>query len=412
MDIDVRDTSIPFGIVGIVEQLPDPSAWPEISEIRLVFSDRYVFRTGLVLLATWRKTLPGHINVLIDDSRCQPAAQRLMTNSGFRELVEENPEAPSAYSSNRVPIQPLIRGYSADKTISDIQQTFERSVGSVDAPAFRVLLSELCENTFAHSDFQSPGYIVAGIHTSSYRDVCEVAIADPGIGIAKSYLEGTNEEAKIRIAKGASAIELALDGLTSSKPTPLPGSHRSGHGLGLFIVRRLLEENEGKLTIISGFESVTVDRRAKNRQLLQKPWLGTFVGLTINLDNALPLDLVYEEGEQAIVPSKKTGRAPTIETEVREFALASYGNQLLTRDVGVVIRADIGTALLAGANVRILLDGVEDLTPSVADESFGKLAETMGEESFRTRISLVGGQPLLLRLIEFVIRQRLGSSGR
>lgn len=114
LQVEVRDTSL-FGIAGVVEQLPDSSAWQKDPEIRLVFSDRYVYRTGLVSLATWRKALPGQVAVTVDDSHCQPATQRLIINSGFRELVEENREAPSSYSANRVPIQPLIRGVSADR---------------------------------------------------------------------------------------------------------------------------------------------------------------------------------------------------------------------------------------------------------------------------------------------------------
>ncbi len=409
VDVYIRDTSIPYGVAEIVERLP---AWDElssdVSEARLNFSDRYVYRTGLVALATWRKTLPKHVSVRIYDARCTDAARRLITNSGFRELVEDNAETPSSYRSNRVPIQPLIRGHSAHQTISDIQRTFEQSVGGIDNPAFKALMSELCENTFAHSDFVSPGYIVAGIQAGAYRDMCEIAIADPGIGIRSSYLEGTNGEAKIRIANGASAIELALDGLTSSKPTPPPGSVRSGRGFGLFIVRRLIEENEGKLTIISGDEAVTLDRRAKSRQKLARPWSGTFVGITIDLNNPLPLDAVYEEGVDALVPPAAGPTADIPAPAEREIELAGYGIQLLTREVGVGIRADIGTGLVSGANVRVLLDGVEDVTPSVADECFGKLAESMGEESYRSRIRLVGGQPLLLRLIEFVVRQRVG----
>ncbi len=67
------------------------------------------------------------------------------------------------------------------------------------------------------------------------------------IGILNSYLEGTNEDVKSRIANGASAIELAIDGMVSSKPTPVPGTWIHHFGYGLFIVRRLIEFRERKV---------------------------------------------------------------------------------------------------------------------------------------------------------------------
>ena len=79
----------------------------------------------------------------------------------------------------------------------------------------------------------------------------------------------------------------------------------------------------------------------------------------------------------------------------------------MTREVGITIRADIATILSSGTKVKVILDGIDDLTPSVADECFGKLAESMGEERFRQYIVLAGGQPLVQRLIGFVIKNRL-----
>ena len=77
--------------------------------------------------------------------------------------------------------------------------------------------------------FETPGYIAAYLH----YDKCEIAVTDSGIGILNSYIEGSNDEAKTRISHGASAIELAVDGLVSSKPARLPGSLNTHYGYGL-----------------------------------------------------------------------------------------------------------------------------------------------------------------------------------
>ncbi len=412
--VEVEGTAIPDGIISLIQNLPRPGELVERSEtIVLHFPDKFIYRTGLVLLSTWRKTLPPSIEVRVDDSDCHPAAQRLIENSGFKDLIESNLEASrnSGYQSTNVAIQPLVRGYSTEQTVAQICGILDSASGGLNISAFRVLLSELCENVFAHSEFELPGYISADLHGG----YCEIVIADSGIGIYKSYLEGTNEEAKRQILGGSSSIELALNGLSSSKPTPPPGMLRSHYGYGLFIVRRLIEENEGRLTVISGSECISIERYSKMRPTIAPPWNGTFVGMLLNLNKPLPLEAVYEEGVEMMVSpiSSSTSSAARVTpappvVEGVEFALSNYGSQLLTREVGVTIRADMATILASGRKINLSLEGVEDLTPSVADECFGKLAESMGEESFRDRVSLVGGHPLLQRLVEFVIRTRLG----
>jgi len=407
--IDMRDTSIPEGVTRIVEQLPKPANLGEKeTTIILKFPGTYVYQTGLVLMATWRKTLPNHIKVVIDDTQCQVATKRLLANSGFRELIEENAESPSKihYLSGKIPLQPILRGYSTQRAISNIVETFNTYAKEwIEMRAFGVLLSELCENAFVHSNFETTGYIAANLHESTGK--CEIAIADSGIGILNSYLEGTNNEAKQRIQGGACAIELAVDGLSSSKPTPMPGTFPSYYGLGLFIVRRLIEENLGRLMILSGNNWVNFEKPQKTRGSISTSWMGTFVGILINIENPLPLEAIYAEGSNLLGVSNEFEPYNQPPTKQQKVDLAQYGSRLLTREIGSAIRADIATILAGGTKVEVDLSGIEDLTPSVADEVFGKLAESLGKERFDQVIIFVGGSPLLPRLIDFVINTRL-----
>lgn len=412
--VNILDTSMPIGIAKIIKDLPDLKdlAAGDV-EIVLSFRDAYIYRTGLVLLAAWRKALPSHVIVVIDDTHCREEARRVITNCGFRDLIEKNLETPSNinYYPGKIPLQPVVRGYSTERAISQICKIFESSAGQLDMQAFRTMLSELGENIYAHSKFETPGYISAFFDPNI--DKCEIAIADTGIGILNSYLEGSNNEAKTRIASGASAIGLALDGLVSSKPALLLGSQNTHYGYGLRIVRGLIENNAGRLTVASGMEIVTIERIQKHREDLAKSWNGTFVGLLINLQNPLSLAAVYDEIEKETFAPHSTNKSKTAVVEQlmqeREFVVSNYGNQLLTRELGIAIRADLATMLSSGAKVKVVLDGIEDITPSVADECFGKLAESMGSEKFKQMIILAGGQSIVQRLIDLVIKNRLSA---
>ena len=355
-----------------------------------------------------------------------------------------HPSVPSRIG--KVPIQAILRGREKEATVNEIVRIFDDYAGQVkDSSPFRVLLSELCENVLSHSELTTPGYICARVLENNNK--CEIAIADTGIGIEQSFRMGTNRAALERIAKGESAATIAIEGMSSSKPEPGPGIFRTYFGFGLFITRRLIEENRGRLVILSGYDAITIERYNKTKSRLSRPWHGTFVGLVLDLANPLPLEHVYAEAHSMIgpvdlptvvavaptvpSPATKTKVAPekpaaivakepekkpetplvieaviSAEPEEHILQLSHYGTQLLTRELGTAIRADLASQLAAGRRVGVRLDGIEDITPSCVDEAFGKLSEIIGFETFRVRVRFDGGQPIVNTLIQFVLKTR------
>ena len=255
--INIKDTGIPKGLIDITNQLPDPSKVDTTSDFILYFPrGKFIYMTGLVLLAAWRKALPAGVKVRVDDTGCSSEAQSFLTNTGFREVIDTGHEAPSVQKRiGRVPLQPITNQFSKEATVNEIVSIFDEYSGHVENnEPFKVMVSELCENVLTHSEATSPGYECARVLT--HTETVEIAIADSGVGIHQSYLKGTNEDVKKRLEKGASALELALDGLNSSKPIAPSGSLRSYYGFGLLVTRRLVEENRGQIFLMSGSKSL------------------------------------------------------------------------------------------------------------------------------------------------------------
>lgn len=413
--IRIEDTAMPEGIIQIIDQLPSASELKPRDTVTLRFPAVFLYLTGLVLLAAWRKSLPATVNVVIDDAALTAEAQRFLTNTGFREIIETGAFHPAVPSRiGKVPIQAILRGREKEATVNEIVRIFDAYAGQVqDTGPFRVLLSELCENVLAHSELTTPGYICARVLERGNR--CEIAIADTGIGIEKSFRQGTNTAAIDKISGGESALAIALEGLSSSKPQPAPGIFRTYYGFGLFVARRLVEENHGRLTLVSGPESITVERYVRKPRRLLHPWQGTFVGVVLDLDYPLPLEHVYAEAENMLIPAslvaarpsdRPVSSAPALPAEDVTLALSNYGTQLLTRELGTAIRADLASYLAAGRTVKVRLDGIEDITPSCVDEAFGKLSGTIGTEAFIARVHFEGGQPVVNTLIQFVLKTR------
>lgn len=456
----VSATDVPNGITNIIRSLPAKEKFAAGDDVVLQFDDNFVFLTGLVLLAAWRKSFPAGISFHVDDSRSSFVKQSLLTNSGFREIVNTGHESPSVpLRSGRFPLRPIANRFSKDATVHGVVSIFEDNAGQVtDLAPFKVLLSEITENALTHSEFASPAYVAARVIEMKGRRVAEIVLCDTGIGFRTSYMQGTNAAAKERIKKGANPINIALEGLNSSKPVASTTNAIGYYGYGLFLTRRLVEENRGQLTVVSHGDGYHISNRTvQNLDLHGADFPGTFVSLVLDLDNPLPLDEIYVETTEATVgtmspplpatqaprelaastnpsnvpivtpqPSnvfgggfgspaithgtaRPTDGGPQGQSEWTLLEIRNFGTDLLTRETGLAIRAEIATLLASGKRVRVSLEGVTDITPSVADEAFAKLAQRLGGESFASKVQFDGGTNLAQRLIGFVMKNRLGA---
>jgi|DewCreStandDraft_4_1066084.scaffolds.fasta_scaffold08058_6 hypothetical protein len=431
----IGSTGIPQGILQIAETLPDRNKVAAGDEVVFSFTGKdFVYLTGLVLLAAWRKSLPGGVTAKVDDVRCLMPTQNLISNSGFREIVDTGHENPSAQRrAGKLPLRPLTNRLNKDAAVQEVTSILEEYAGHVDdVKPFTTIISELCENALTHSEFASPGYVCARVLETGDQRRAEIAICDTGIGFRQSYLLGTNDEVKARIERGANPIEIAIEGLNSSKPVATTNSVLSYYGFGLYIVRRLVEENRGQLAILSHGDGIHLDHINRRNLAPTRPFPGTFVAVVLDLDNPLPLEEIYDQATKSYVgelppmagaspSSRPTSTGATAEPQCQSpprfggtvqpqgstVELRHFGTELLTREAGLAIRAELATRLLGGEAVTVNLDGISDITPSVADEAFAKLAERIGLEAFNRVVVFSGGSSLVRRLIDFVMKARI-----
>ncbi len=98
---------------------------------------------------------------------------------------------------------------------------------------------------------------------------------------------------------------------------------------------------------------------------------------------------------------------------IHKLELRTQGMDFSTRRQGEQLRDLIqGTLERIAGEDRVEIDfvGVETMTPSFADECFGKLAQQMGRESFKARISLKGADSANRTLVNAILAERLSSA--
>jgi hypothetical protein len=82
--------------------------------------------------------------------------------------------------------------------------------------------------------------------------------------------------------------------------------------------------------------------------------------------------------------------------------LADYGPDTSGRTLGASVRDSVDVGV-----TEVVFDcaGVESMSPSFADELFGKLAAA----SARTRVHIVHADPAVLDVVRFAVRQRMAN---
>lgn len=93
--------------------------------------------------------------------------------------------------------------------------------------------------------------------------------------------------------------------------------------------------------------------------------------------------------------------------------LVDQKGAFLTRSQGEKLRhriEEIFSNLESGHRIAIDFAGVDVMTPSFADECFGKLAERLGANRFRQSISLNGADETIRTLINSVLAERLSTA--
>jgi Phage integrase, N-terminal SAM-like domain len=121
--IQIKGTEIPDGVLDLVEQLPNPEGVKADTKFKPQFlGEQYVYNTGLTLLSTWRAALPSSVTVEVDDSSCRVTAERMLRNTGFKEIMAQGAAAQLASFEvpGRAPLQPILATSTTEKSIASI----------------------------------------------------------------------------------------------------------------------------------------------------------------------------------------------------------------------------------------------------------------------------------------------------
>ena len=209
------------------------------------------------------------------------ASHRWLASDTLRELLEHPADGTAPINNGRCGCQPfssvdgIIHAREALLTAIAEQKTLdERSRATV-----KQLLWDLGQNVLVHADI---GGGVAAARVNVHERTLELAVADCGIGIRESFVRAELPD----IRDDVSAVRAALSpGVTSA-----PGD---GKGMGLYLAKLVLADNEGRLMLRSGNAQVDEPSGVWAPDLLAN-FKGTLVTVLARLDRPFDEERVGE----------------------------------------------------------------------------------------------------------------------
>jgi len=306
---------------------------------------------------------------------------------------------------NMNPLNKIFKYYSSDHVfwlvnafLEELEQTdkFEKGVFE----ALEWCLNEVMDNVIQHSKSEA-GFVMGQIHKSNKH--IAFTVFDSGIGIFNS-LKNTIHNPRHPV----DALTLALQEGVTRDP-------KIGQGNGMYGLRRIIENNQGRLTLTSNSASFFL-KGNKATTFKKIPTISRERGCTIvdfQIDYAREVSL----GE-ALKFNGKSYEPINIKIEKLEndsgeilFKLKDEASGFGTRQSGERIRNKILNIHQQSDKVIIIdFAGIEVISSSFADELLGKLVIEYGFFGFNNLFKLKNMNNLIQNIVQRSVSQRMAES--
>lgn len=261
-------------------------------------------------------------------------------------------------------------------------------------------LNEVMDNVIQHSN-SNCGFVMGQIHKKSKH--VAFTVFDAGRGIYNSLKNSIHHPRN------------PVDALTLSLQEGVTRDKKVGQGNGMYGLRRIIENNKGRLTLTSNSASYFL-KGDKAQTFNRIPILSREQGCAI-----VDFQLDYEKNVSIADALKFNGKSyEPVNLKIEElendrgeieFILIQKSSGFGTRQAGERIRNQI-LNIYQQSNQVIVIDfkGVELISSSFADELLGKLVVEFGFFGFNNLIRMRNMNSLVQNIVQRSVSQRMAES--
>jgi hypothetical protein len=324
--------------------------------------------------------------------------ERLFVNADWAHLMCPDLHGPSKFrGTSQVPAIQFTSAVEQSGAVNTVMDKLLESLTGFsreNLAAIEWSLNEISDNVIVHS--QSPVGGLVQMSTQRRRQMVELVICDPGIGIPSSL-----RPARSDLQSDSEALYYAIqEGVTSG----------AGQGNGLFGSFQICRISGGYFDVHSGFARLSYNEKTGLRtRREQVPFRGTLVIAGIDYSTTNVLSEALRFGGKVHQPTDyiETKYEAAGVDEIR-FDLAIEASSIGSRVAGAPVRTKLQNLLsLTSCRITIDCDNVALISSSFADEVFAKLFAQMGPMQFMNRIVIANATPTVQNLIDRAIAQRM-----
>lgn len=310
---------------------------------------------------------------------------------------------------NGDPFKPLfaVRSVVDFKKIIEAAESYSQGFNVEYENTLRYVLGELLYNTMEHgkafaNDVTPPRRIPSIVQFTWYKKTNEIhfIIADVGIGV-KKHIEQTYPGQESHEAAIKHAVKAKVSGTFGRND---PYTNKNNAGMGLYISTNIVRRMNADMHVVSGNGLLHVSPRDVTGKSLSSNWPGTFVLVTLRIedDPRFTLHKIMQEFREAANLEQKD--ADEKEDEGRFFVSITnyFGRYAEDKEAAIKFRdRRIFSALTNGKVIVIDFDNVISSPHSFLSALLASPIKSLGLVAYR-RIKIVNATPEIRETIDFI----------
>ncbi|MDU0113212.1 DUF4325 domain-containing protein [Psychrosphaera aquimarina] len=363
---------------------------------------------SLLVLYAWKlKSQRCTVSFIESDSRngASEMYRRLGARGAFNVLMHDGRN----FTGNQFKPLFALRNSSDFKDVIEAAEQYTGNFNVEFTKTLRYVLSELLYNTLEHGqshyEFSNRTHRIPSLCQFSYfknKNEVSFIIADVGIGIKKHLEQAypgqvTHEEAILK------AMKPQVSG-TFGKNDPYKDKNNAG--IGLFISTNIIRRLNADMHILSGNGLIHISPRDITNKRLDENWPGTFVLVTIKLDNnpfRETLDQMLQGFRQeALVEQRKADGKQ--ELQQLYVNISNYfGFFAEDKDAAIRFRNErIFPALAENKTIQLDFDGVESSPHSFLSALLASPIKSTGMNAYKI-FKIINATPDVRETVDFIL---------
>lgn len=330
--------------------------------------------------------------------------QRLFVNTNWAHLLCPRKYDPSDFKGySQIPATQFSDPTMQQAAVNRIVNSILGAIPDIQRSNFAALewsINEITDNVLVHAESSVGGFVQVSIFKKNRKKV-QFIVVDAGRGIPMTLRESHSE-----IRSDVEALDSAIrEGVTRDKSV--------GQGNGLYGSFQICSHSGGFFEIASGWATL-IFRESSGLKIDQSPvpYDGTVVIAEIDFTNPDLLAEALKIGGKVHRPVDYVEtRYEMYDRDDLHFKMIQESSSFGSRVAGTPVRTKLINLITMCPDQRIVVDfdGVPLVSSSFADEVVGKLFVELGPMKFGSRLQFIKLEPIVEKLINKAIAQRMST---